>query len=117
MFDDCAWDLPTVPETVKIFCSFTSQTATGSRCAVSQEPRYDQRLISALAKTQPKAVAVPVALIGGSNYCQPAEDLSCYVGGHSCNTTISDEPCGAGNILKALARRCFGLRCIGLPIA
>jgi hypothetical protein len=73
---------------VKIFCPFTPQAAAGLSCAVTQEPRYDQRLISALATTQPKAVTVTVALVRAPNHRQPAEDLSRYVGGHSCNTLV-----------------------------
>jgi hypothetical protein len=73
---------------VKIFCPFTPQAAAGLSCAVTQEPRYDQRLISALATTQPKAVTVAVALVRAPNHRQPPEDLSRYVGGHSCKTRI-----------------------------
>jgi hypothetical protein len=71
---------------VKIFCPFTPQAAAGLRCAVTQKPRYDQRLNAALATTQPKAVAV--ALVRAPNHRQPPEDLSRYVGGHSRNTLV-----------------------------
>jgi hypothetical protein len=73
---------------VKIFCPFTPQAAAGLSCAVTQEPRYDQRLISALAMTQPKAVTVAVVLVRSPNRRQLAEDLSRYVGAHSCNTLV-----------------------------
>jgi hypothetical protein len=43
-----------------IFRPFTPQAAAGLSCAVTQKPRYDQRLNSALATTQPKAVTVTV---------------------------------------------------------
>ena len=48
-------------ETVKIFCPFTPQAAAGLSCAVTQEPRYDQRLISGWS--QVRNSSVPLKLI------------------------------------------------------
>ena len=88
---------------MKIFCPFTPQAAAGLSCAVTQEPRYDQRLISALATTQPKAVTVAVVLVRAPNHRQLAEDLSRYVGGHSYNTWSTMSDCHSFSDFDALS--------------
>ena len=56
-----------------------------------------------LATTQPKAVTVAVVLVRAPNHRQLAEDLSRYVGGHSCNTWSTMSDCHSFSDFDALS--------------
>ena len=53
--------------------------------------------------TQPKAVTVAVVLVRAPNHRQLAEDLSRYVGAHSCNTLVTMSDCHSFSDFDALS--------------